>query len=473
MKLEEKTNFILGLFFLIFSFYSLATPSFLNQEKSQPFFQKTKLSLSQKIKSDLAKKKLVSSKKIPVIDNNYLDYQSSLAYLKAETAFLEKDTQLAIKYLKTAQVFSRDPAYLIERKADFYKQEGFCGEAINSYQNGMKKHGKQTRIQKKIMECYVINGLNHLALKVNESLLKQEPENFLLWFQKSILLISEKKWSLALDTFNHLLSWELSLDQKAQTLAFQSYVFQLSGKKEEALKSYNQLLALDFPQEAIVLQIAELFRKNGKEDWAFSYVNQFQKKEAITKYNTEFLFELAFVSGAFEEAFKQTEHLEALGKLKKVHRFYRAFYLGELEKHDQSLPYLKDLLLEDSKNGQYQYMLALSYAKNRDIKKALLAYEKVSPRSSYFLVSRLELAKLLEKEGEHKKALSLLKDLAFGETVRPLAVSEYAKSLWNLGQKEEALLILTSALKQVPSHPELLNLKLSYSEKLKLAEAVL
>lgn len=451
MKPAKNKNLTLVLLLLGFSFQALA-----DHKNKKTSFSSQSFKLKQ-----------------PVIDNNYLDYQAVLAYLKAETAFLEKDAGLALEHLKTAQVFSRDSSHLIERRADFYKQEGLCTEAVNVYKKWINKYGAQTRIQKKIMECYVLNGLNDLALKTNESLLKKEPESFWLWFQKSILLIGEKKWSEGLKVFQYLLSQELTLEEKAQTLAFQSYAFSQLEKKEDALKSYHRLLGLGFPNEPAVLRIGDLYRKIGKEAWAISYVSQFQIKRAVTKHNASFLFDIAFSSGDWEQAFKQTENLEALGSLKKPHRFYRAFYLGELEKHEQAIPYLRDLVFEDPKNGQYQYMLAFSYVKKDQIKKAFSAYKKVSPTSPYFLISRLDLAKLLEKQGENEKSLSLLKSLAFGETMRPFAVSEYAKSLWKLGERKKALVVLTSALKQAPSNADLLNLKASYSEKLRFAGSVL
>lgn len=495
MKLIKKKNLSLGLVFLFFSFEGfaglkcppplkkdLATPqlnftgsnftdSSLAGLKNSPSLSKQKTFLQEASSIECKSGVTVEpgDKKSPIIDKNYLAYQSSLAYLKAEASFLEGKTDMALQYLKTAQVFSTESSHLLERKADFYKKEGLCAEAIQNY----KRIGQKPRVQKKIIECYAFNDLNALAIELSENLLQESPQDFLLWFQKSLLLIGQHQWEKALETYKHLLSLDLSLGEKAQTLAFQSYAFLLSSQPEEALKSFQQILALDFPPEPIVLRIAELYNKSGKTDWAMSYLSEFQTKKAITKYNSDFLFDLFFAEGKFEEAFQQTKHLEDLGKLKKQHRFYRAFYLGELQQHDRAIPYLKDLLMEDSKNGQYQYMLAFSYAQKGEIKEALLNYEKVSPQSSYFLLARLELAKLLQKEGEFNKSLSVLKKLAFGERIRPFAVSEYAKSLWHLGERKQALFILTSALKQAPADTELLNLKANYSEKLKLVESVL
>ena len=405
-------------------------------------------------------------KKPPVIDKDYLEYSATSAYLKAETAFLEEDTQSALEYLRTAQIFSGNSFHLLERKADFYKKEGLLTEALHHYRKSIEKYGEQPRIQKKIMEAYVLNELNDLALKENEKLLQKEPDSFLLWFQKSLILMGEKKWDKSLKVFQHLLSQELSLEKASQVLAFQSYVFTQLDKKLSALKSYQSLLALDFPEEVIALRIADLYRKMGKEGWAMDYVSQFQTKKVITKYNSYFLFDVAFSAGDWVQAFQQTENLEALGNLKKHHRFYKALYLSESQKYDRAIPYLKDLLSEDPKKGQYQYMLAANYAKSHQMEQALITYKKISETSPFFLVSRLDLAQLLEQQGEHEKSLSLLKSLAFGKTVRPLVVSEYAKSLWKLGERKQALFVLTTALEKFPFHLELLSLKASYSKKL-------
>lgn len=414
-----------------------------------------------------------SAQKTPVINKDYLEYSASAAYLKAETAFLEGETESALTHLKTAQIFSRDSAYILERKADFYKKEALLTEAVQVYKKRIEKYGQDPRIQKKIMECYVLNGLNDLALKENERLLEKEPESFLLGFQKAVLLIGEERWEESLKVFQLLLSQDQTLEEAAHTLSFQSYVFNQLQREAEALESYQRLLALDFPEESVVLSIGELYRKTGREDWAIDYVLQFQEKQGITKHSAYFLFDAAFAAGDWEQAFRQTESLSALGNLKRPHRFYKAFYLRELGRHDLAISYFKDLLFEDPENGQYQYLLAASYAKSNRTEQALEAYEKVSLSSPFFILSRLDLARLLEERGEHKKALSLLKALAFGDKMSPSGALEYAKSLWRLGERKQALFVLTSALKQAPSNNDLLTLKAGYSEKLAFAESVL
>ena len=428
------------------------------------------LAVSSKLKSFSVNQEI---KKSPVIDNNYLDYSTDLAYLKAETAFLEKKTDLALDQINKAQIFSRKPAHLIERTGDFYKKEGLLTESIHYYKKWIQRYGEEPRIRKKIMECYVLNGLNDLALKENERLLKKEPDSFLLGFQKSILFMGEKKWEESLKLFEQLLAQKRSLEEASQILAFQSYALNELGRKKLALKSFHRLLELDFPSEPVALRIGDLYRKTGKEDWSIAYVSQFQIKSGITKYNSSFLFDVAFSSGDWGQAFQQTENLEALGSLNQPHRFYRAFYLSELKKYDLSIPYLKDLLTEEPNNGQYQRLLAVSYEKTNQPERALAVYKKVSSSSPYFLISALEQARLLEKQGELEESLSLLKSLVDRETMSPLAVSEYAKSLWRLGERKQALFVLTSALEQAPSNSELLNLKSAYSEKLSFVESVL
>ena len=481
---NTKRGLTLVLFCFFFSCQSLKTHKNKSQqiqtESAISTFQGLKMhknkaqqsSVSRTLSLKMHKNKAQQMPKSPVIDKNYLEYLADSAYLKAETAFLENKTQHALEHIKTAQIFLGE-AHFIERKADFYKKEGLLTTAIYYYKKLLKKYGEQSRIQKKIMECYVLNDLNHLALKENEKLLQKETESFLLWFQKSILLIGEKRWEESLKVFQRLLSKDRTLDEKAQILAFQSYVLSQLHQEAEALVAYHQLLALNFPQESVVLRIAELYKKIGKESWAIFYVSQYQIKKGITKYNSSFLFDVAFSTGDWKQAFLQTKNLELLGNLETEHRFYRAFYLGELQKHDRSIPYLKDLLSETPKKGQYQYMLAVSYAKSNQLEQALKTYKEISLSSPYFLVSRLEQARLLEKQGKYKKSLSLLKALAFGKTISPSAVHEYAKSLWRLGDRKKALFVLTSALKQIPNNSELLSLKATYSKKTSFANSTL
>ena len=472
MKLFKTKSYCL--FFLVFFLFSCQSlPGYQTSHEVQAL--RTSQSQVEKKASSLALFRWLSNKKAlrtadsktqpVVIDNAYLDYSSDLAYLKAESSFLEQDLAGALDYMDTAQLFSRDGAYLLERKADIYKKEALLTEAIQLYQRSLKKSGTKTRVQKKIMECYVLNGLNELALQENKKLLEKEPDSFLLRFQQVVLLMSEQKWQKSLVLLNQLLSQELSLDEKAPTLAFQSYALSTLGKEKEALKSYKSLMSMDLPEEATVLRVGDLYKRIGKETWAINYVRQFQEQGMVTKHNASFLFALAFAVGDWEQAFQQTEHLEALGNLKKDHRFYRAFYLLERKNHVASIPYLKDLLIEEPDNGQYQYLLAISYSKMNELEQAFKSYQKVPASSPYFLLSQLDLARLLEKQGEQEKSLALLKKLSFGAKMSPFAVSEYAKKLWKIGNKQQALDVLNVALKEDPLNSELLSLKDSYSKK--------
>ena len=220
-----------------------------------------------------------------MIDKSYLEYQASLAYLKAEVAFLENQTETALEYLKTARVFSSTPSlHLRERQADFYKKEGLLTEAVYHYKKlAQERHKDNKRLQTKLMECYVLNGLYPMALEENKKLLEKEPDSSLFWLQKAVLLMSQKKWGESLKIFQHILSHNQTLKETAQAVLFQSYVLTKLNRGEEALESFNRLLELEGTDEQTSLSAAGLYKKIGKKRWAVAYLKKFQKERGFTK----------------------------------------------------------------------------------------------------------------------------------------------------------------------------------------------
>ena len=409
----------------------------------------------------------------PLIDKSYLEYQASLAYLKAETAFLEHQTETALEYLKTAQIFSSTPSlHLRERQADFYKKEGLLTEAVYHYKKLEQEHKDKRRFQTKLIECYVLNGLYSMALEENKKLLEKEPDSSPLWFQKAILLMSQKKWDESLKIFQHILSQNQTLKETAQAFLFQSYVLTKLNREEEALERFDRLLELDITDEQTSLSIAGLYKKIGKERWAVAYLKKFQEERGQTKAVSSFLFDTAFSAENWKEAFYYTQQLEDLGELVKKYRFYKVIYLMELRKYEKAVPYLVDLISENPSQGQYHYMLAVSYKENQKWEKATQAYQKVPVSSPYFLLSRLQLAGLWQKQGQSQESLKLLKKLVFETTkMSPKVVFFYVKSLWKLGHKKSAVSVLTLALKKDPLNQDLFNLREAYFKELGLLES--
>ncbi|MBC6414948.1 MAG: hypothetical protein GDA46_00935 [Bdellovibrionales bacterium] len=415
-----------------------------------------------------------SSKHSIVVDKSYLEYQSNLAYLKAEMAFLEGQSEKALEYLKTAKLFSiTDSFHLKERQADFLKEEGLLTEALYHYKELEKDDENKKRIQIKLMECYVLNKLYSMALEENKKLIEKDPKNFVFLFQKAILLISQKKWEESLKVFQNLLAYNPALDEKIQTLLFQSYVLTELNREKEVLKTWKNLFKLDLVDEATSMKLANFYKKIGKTNWAMAYLKKFQKERGVTPKVSLLLFELAFFSNKWKEAFYYTQQLEDLGVLTNQHRLYKVLYLKELKKYEDVIPYLEDLVATNPTHGQYRYMLAVIYRKTERWNKAIHAYQKIPFSSSYFLLSQLQLATLWQKQGQYKESLKLLKRLSFGEEMNPQAVFVYAESLWKIGNKKQAVSVLTLALKEDPHNLELLQLRASYFKELGFLESSL
>ena len=405
-----------------------------------------------------SKKPLKIRETSTVIDNSYFEQQALTNYLKAENAFFKSDRTSALKRFKKARLFAPQSAHFQKRIAELYETEGLLSLAINEYKSLIKKTSHKREFLKKLTDLYAKQQLNNKALEQNDLLLKQEPYSFPLILKKTTLLINQKNWETALKTLKTAEKQAVLLEEIIQSLLFRAYVFAKQGKIKDSLKVIQKINKLDFPEEKLVLQVA-VFYKNFDTEWTRRYLESFQKERGVTAATSRVLLEGAISSKKWAKAMHHIQQLEDLGQMREQHYFYKALFLLKEKQYNKATPYLKDLQNQQPQNGHYNYLLALNYEKNQQWPKAIKTYQKVPPYSPYFLAAHLQIAQLWQKQGEYEKSFELLNHLAFNQPASPQAVLLYAESLWDTGNKRQAVSVLTKALKYHPDHLDILFLR--------------
>lgn len=399
------------------------------------------------------------------IDKNHLSYQAELAYLKAESDFLNKNIAEGLQHLKTALIFDPKSLPLRERLADTYKEEGLLTEALFIYRQLQEEFQDQPRLNKKMMDCYALNELHQPALKHNLYLIEKDPSDLLLSIQKAVLLMKKEDWTESLKTLQSLESQDSSVLIKAQAILLEAYIFAVQGRQQLAIKKSDQLLEFSVYDQELALQISSFYKTIGQREKAITYLQNFQQEYGPSKAVSSILFDELSQLGDYKQAYNYIQQLESLGSMDEQHYFYSAIYLMEHKRYRLAIPYLKDLTHINPSHGYYYYLLALSYRKSDKTEEALQAYRRVPASSPHFLLSQLELVDLWQKQGNYKDSFSLLERLSFEGSVSVPAVSIYSQSLWKAGQMKKAIEVLNKALEQKPMSKELLKLRNSYSNQ--------
>ena len=397
----------------------------------------------------------------PIIDSHYFEYQADSSYLKGEEAFFADRRTEALKYFKKALLFAPHSFHLRKRIAQIYEQEGLFAEALSHYKAFSQTMGKNKAFHQKLTNIYTLRGLNNKAFEHLQHLLQQEPDHFLLRFKQALLLIHQKDWPEALKALKKAKTKALSLEERVQVILSQSYVFACLQDFSQSLKTMGRLASLPIPHEELVLQIAGFYKSLGQKLLALSYLESFQKTQGVTKRISQSLLDFYLSFENWEKARQQMEHIQTLGQFTNHHYFYMAMLLMETQDYDRALAYLKDLVSAEPKQGQYLYLLAFVYERQKQWLKALKTYNQVQVSSSHFLAAQLQVAQLFNQIGQKKKSFSLFEKLSFSSRrgIRPQALLLYSESLWNSKYRKKAINVLTRGLERKPFHVDFLFLR--------------
>ena len=402
-----------------------------------------------------------------VLDSHQLQRLADVAYIKAELHFLEGQSEQALTELKKAQAFKPNP-HLKEKLAQLYEAQGLTTEALRIYKELQKQSPSNQKYLKKLIRIYTLNGLYKQALSYH-SLLK-DSSGFYWSFQKAVLLEQLRGPELALEASQKLELQNLTSDQKVRLLLFQSYLRDKLQQPQKSLQALNRLFEIDCPESSLVLQVLEHFKQAQQSEQALKYVKKWEQERGESALSTLYLLNHFLAQQNWDLAFFYAQRLEDFGQLEEEHYFYIANYLMEKKNYQKALLYLKDLSTQKPKNGYYRYLLAFTYGKNQEWDKAMASYKKVPPKSSYFLLSQLQIAQFWKKQGDYKKSLDLLASLSQNEKIKAQVLSLYAESLWLSGEKKQALSLLAQALRQYPKDKKILALMSAYVTQMESPE---
>ena len=411
-----------------------------------------------------------------VIDKNLMKIQADGLYLEGERAFFEGKLSSALLLFKQALLFSPGSIPIQRRMAEIYETEGLSSLAFSIYKKISKSEIKtedKILVRKKLMEIYIKKGLIGQALKLCESLLQEDKNDFSLHLSRAFLLFKSNKPALSLKVVAEAKHRASLREDRARALLSSAYIHARLQNPFVALKDLKELEKIEIYEEALALKVFKIYKLLALNDQAISHLERFQKRYGESEILSQSLLEAYIFAKRFEEAFELMERIQVLGYLEPKHRFYLALFLIEKKDLKSAIAHLEDLRAAEKPSGvalsQHQYFLAHAYELNKQPEKALSHYLQVSPLSLYSLSARLKSALILKARGETKQSLSLLSRLAFsaeGRLSSLQALLHYSSVHWEEGRKTEALKVLNRGLRQRPLQTDMLFLRGFYLKQL-------
>ncbi len=448
-KILRKKTFFFLLFFSCFSLKSLS-------------IDKNEFSL------DFAK----DSKKPVVIDQNYFQTQSDMAYLKSEMAYYIDQTGVAIDFLKESILQAPQSLHLRSRLADIYFEEKLFAEAAQQYQTLFDQTNDQ-KFYYKLAKIYSLRGLNQENSKNYKKLNKDK--SFSVVFQKARLFIDEKAWSLALKTLNQMEKKTVKERERVDIFLSKAYIYEQTHQKEKQEKIFKQILNLDLSEEDLLLKTAQFYMSSNQLERAKLLLLKYQQKEETSIGVTKALFNLFLSLNQLNGAYEQLRQLEKLDSLDDPHYFFMVSFLLSKKQYAKAIPFVKDLVQAYPQTSYYRYLLGATYEQEKEWKKSLQEYKKIRKESSYFIAAQIQMGQIWKDQGQAKKALNLLEKVVFSsENVKePKPLLLYAQYLWEEGQKDLSLSVLTKGLQRFPKNTDILFLRgLYFKEHGRVASAL-
>ena len=402
------------------------------------------------------------------LDRSYLKSQSSIFYLKGETALLKKQKLKALDFFKKSLFYDSESLFLREKIAKIYLSENLFAEALKEYNLILSKDSSYVSAQEKRAQIYASSGLDEEALEEYEILVKQQASNPDFKIQKALQFFHSEKWAESLKIFKGLEALDMDSAKKVEVILVQAYLYEKLKKPNDKSRALLRAEKESMSAESL-FKVAEFYQKREAASSVFSLLKRHQDREGFRVPLTRALLFLYKSSGNDRESLVQLEKLKKWGALEGKDYFDMASFLIENEREKEAIPFLEDFLREFPSSDLSWYLLGALYEKESQLNKALTVYQNILPASSYFVSAKMRMTYIHYRNGDLKTASRILKPLVFKSRRDSEPLLFYAKILWKAGSPKEALSVLSRGVQffRDQDKEEVLFLRGVYSYKAK------
>jgi tetratricopeptide (TPR) repeat protein len=257
------------------------------------------------------------------------------------------------------------------------------------------------------------------AIKTLEKLIKLNPESFVAYHYLARIYIATEKFDKARSSFEKALEINWS-----PVLAFEAAVFlEKSGRRDEALKLYRQILADDEANEQVRTMIISLLLRLNRID------------EAIDEMEELLVY--------------AADPLKAELNLSRL--------LLDRQRYDEAIKHLENVLDQDPEFNDARILLAAVYHDKGDAAAAKISLAKVTPESDDYENATIFLVRILGDEKKYEEAIRLLRErLSAEKTRRKGFYPALALLLRDQRETGEAVKVFREAMTRYPDDKDLL-----------------
>lgn len=387
---------------------------------------------------------------------NPLHIQSKADYhfTLAEAFSLEGRTAKAIEEFKLAQVYDQSSLVIRLRIAAEYSKLGLLSEAL-------ELTNEVLLLDPKNLKALMLQGSLYSALKMYEKsfeLFDQVavwyPDQLDAHFLSGALLAELERYNEAVKRLEKLaIHPENKEPEKTYFYLGRLFIERKDQADTERAKKYlKKAYELKPSWEDPLLSLAQLLQSDQKEQEAVVLLEKHQETQGPSVEVAQALTRIYLAKENFTEALPHLKMIDSVDQTNYNVKIQIALILIEKQQYPEAALQLQQILEIAPDLDKVQYYLGAVFEQMDQGDQAILHYQRVPPRSSYYADAAIHWAHLLHKQDKTKQALEVLSKAVERRSDLPQLYTFSATLLETQKDYQAAILLLKTALVKFPKH---------------------
>lgn len=389
--------------------------------------------------------------------------QADYNYSMGEALSFDGQHDKAIEAFKTVLIYDANAAAVHLRLAAEYVKKGMLSQSLESAQNAL-------RLEPKSEDALLLMGGLHSTLKdydkaivFYEKALQLNPDNTEAPMYLGAVYAEKKDYPQAVKYFERLAQNE---DYASTHMAYY-YLGRIrtdqatENKKTEevnlklAANAFKQALAKKPDHVDSILALGQLYNKQNKVNEAVALYKTFQREQGPSEKIAEILSQVYLEQDDYVSALEQFEIIEKRSDDALSVKLRIALMLIELKRYPQAAEKLFEVLRQVPESDKVRFYLAAVFEEMGEADKAIEHFGKVPANSSFYSESVIHAAYLLKTKRRGDEALELVTTALKAKSDIPQFYSLAASLHDEKGDVAKAESILNEGLAQFPEDIQL------------------
>lgn len=390
------------------------------------------------------------------IDPLYLRTQADYHFSMGEALSYEGQSEKAIESFKLVMVYDPNSAHVPLRLAAEYVKLGMLSEALEFAELSAQKDPNFVEARLLLGGLYSTLKDYDQAINAYQTALQFDPQNTEAPLYLSAIYAEMGNYELATKSLKRLLeNEEYETPYLVHYYLGRVYAEQKEPASKAAEKSFKKALEIKPSHIESIMALTALYLRDGQSDKAIQVMTNYQRDHGPNLRVAEWLAQRYLEEEKYEEALAQYEFLEAAGADDLNLKVRMALIFIEQKQFERAVVKLRDILKIVPESDKIRFYLAAVYEETKEFDQAIEQFKLIPVQSQFYGEAMLHAAYLLKQIGQKEEALSLVTASLQKRKDVPQLYALYASLLDEKGDFKKAAGILEDASSRFPDHVQL------------------